>query len=359
MDRVNERPNQPWCFGGILAKDRDHLLTHLKRVFPDLRGARIFVTGGTGFFGKWLLESLVAMNDVACLGIQATVLSRNPSSFLRSMPHCANRSDLRFAQGDVLDFELPKEPFTHVIHAATAASAALSAENPLLMIDTVVQGTRRVLDFAAACGVKRLLFTSSGAVYGAQPPEISHVNEECLLAPRVLEPGLCYHEAKRLAEMLCAIYAKKHGIEMKIARCFAFVGPHLPLDTHFAVGNFLRDGLAGGPICVGGDGTPLRSYLYAADLVVWLWTILANGVSLRPYNVGSARAVSIADLAYAVAQTFAPNVPEVRIAKSPDPTRPVVQYVPNVDRAQKELGLSVEIELEKALQRTVAWLRCC
>lgn len=146
----------------------------------------------------------------------------------------------------------------------------------------------------------------------------------------------------------------KHGLETKIARCFAFVGPYLSLDIHYAVGNFIRDGLAGGPIYVSGDGTPYRSYLYAADLAIWLWTILARGTPGEAYNVGSEDAISIRDLAYEVSAAFS-HSPEVVIAKSPAPGRPPERYVPSIKKAKENLGLASWINLKEALHRTIRW----
>jgi dTDP-glucose 4,6-dehydratase len=271
------------------------------------------------------------------------------------MPHLAGQRALAFHAGDVTSFEFPQGSFSHVIHAATAASAILNTDAPLVMVDTIVTGTRRTLDFARNAGAKKFLLTSSGAVYGKQPADLVHVPEEYTGGPDPLDPASAYGEGKRLAEHLCCLYAQCYGIEAKISRGFAFVGPYLPLDVHFAIGNFIRDAIAGDPIAVGGDGTPLRSYLYAADLALWLWRILFRGKSCRAYNTGSDVEISIAELAKTVAGTLSPGG-EVRIAR-PASGGPRQIYVPDARRARDELGLEIHVPLEEALRRTGRWHR--
>ena len=338
------------------ASDLDHVLAHTRENWETLRGSRLFITGGTGFFGAWLLESLARANDRLGLDARAVVLSRDPEKFAAAAPHLAGRADLRFCRGDLRNFAFPEEPCTHLIHAGTTSGAPVP---PREMFDTVVEGTRRVLDFAAARGVCRLLFVSSGAVYGPQPPGLTHVPENHPGGPDPLDPGSAYGEGKRAAEHLCVLAGQAYGIEIAIARCFAFVGPGLPLDAHFAVGNFIRDALVGGPVRVGGDGTPLRSYLYAADLAVWLWTILLRGAAGRAYNVGSSDAMSIAQVAETVRTALDVQAP-VHIAKAPPaPGQPVSRYVPDVGRAQRELGLRPLVDLAEGVRRTARWAGGC
>jgi len=340
----------------ILHEDLDHILEHTKTLWEDLRGKKVFITGGTGFFGKWLLESFVWTNDQLKLDAQMLVLSRDPSSFKERFPHLANASCIEFHRGDVRNLVFPHGQFDFIIHAATDASAQLNPENPLLMVDTIVEGTQRTLEFARNCSAKRLLLISSGAIYGKQPPELSHMPEDYLGAPDTTQPSSAYGEAKRIAELLCGIYQKQYDLEVMIARCFAFVGPYLPLDIHYAIGNFISDGLTGGPIYVSGDGTPYRSYLYAADLAIWLWTILFRGVPGETYNVGSEDAISIKDLAYEVSAAFSHSL-KIVIAKSPVPGRPPERYVPSVKKARENLGLDPWIKLDEALHRTIKWNR--
>jgi dTDP-glucose 4,6-dehydratase len=140
---------------------------------------------------------------------------------------------------------------------------------------------------------------------------------------------------------------------VKIARCVSFVGPHLPLNAHFAIGNFIRDALAGGPIRINGDGTPCRSYLYMADLAIWLWTILFRAPACRPYNVGSGESVTILETARAVAASATPAL-TVTVALTPMlGNSPLQRYVPNVFRSRVELKLNVEIGLRDAISRTL------
>jgi dTDP-glucose 4,6-dehydratase len=349
-----------------LADDLAHVLAHTDAsVWAALRNQNIFVTGGTGFFGRWLLESFAYANATLALNAQLVVLSRNPERFLETAPNLGDDAGIAFVQGDVQDFsarsvrdalgDSAPERFGFVIHAATEASAKLNAENPLLMIDTIVQGTRATLEFAVATGARRFLLTSSGAVYGPQPPESTHVPEDYLGAPDQTNVGSAYGEGKRLAELLCVCFAKQHGIEPILARCFAFVGPLLPLDTHFAIGNFIRDALSGGAIRIGGDGTPFRSYLYAADLAIWLWTLLVRGEASRAYNVGSEDGRSIADMAHAVAAEQTGTA--VEIARAADPSRPPQRYVPSTQRAREELKVEEWISLAESIKRTMSYHR--
>jgi nucleoside-diphosphate-sugar epimerase len=340
----------------LFTEDLEHVLARARDGWEELRGGRIFITGGTGFFGMWLVESFLWANRRLALGAQAVILSRDPKTFCQNHSHLTDAAELFFHQGDVRNFAFPPGTFSHVVHAATESSAKLNQQSPAIMLDTIVAGTERTLDFAVACGAKKFLLTSSGAVYGRQPPEMTHVSEDYQGAPDPLAPTSAYGEGKRMAELLCAIYNRQHGLDVRIARCFAFVGPYLPLDKHFAVGNFIRDALAGGPIRVNGDGTPFRSYLYASDLAAWLWTILFRGRPCRPYNVGSDQALTILDTAQAAAR-LSSNVLEVQTAKQADSGVPAERYVPCIDRAKEELGLEVSVPFPAALRNAFSWQR--
>ena len=337
-----------------LADDLDHVLAHTVGLWDEMRGERLFITGGTGFFGCWLLESFAWANDNLGLNATAVVLTRNLESFRKKAPHLASHHAIQFHIGDVRSFQFPVEPYSHIIHAAAESSLRLNEENPLLMFDTIVEGTRRTLEFARHCGAKKFLLTSSGAVYGKPPSEITHISEDFRGDLDTMNPRSAYGEGKRVAELLCTFYAKQLGIQIKIARCFAFVGPYLSLDAHFAISNFIRDGLSGDPIRIKGDGSPCRSYLYASDMAIWLWTLLFRGKPCCPYNVGSDIEVTIFDVASLVADQFEPR-PRIEITANRIVSHSAERYIPSTQRARHDLGLHSIVRLPEAVKRTLDW----
>ena len=346
--------------GEVLERDLAHVLEHTKAVWNELKDQDIFITGGTGFFGSWLLESFIRANETHHLNARVTVLTRDPGAFKKRLPHLGNHPSIHFHQGDVTDFSFPKTRFSHIIHTATPATDS-SKTASLTMIDTIVGGTRRVLDFARENSGTKMLLTSSGAVYGKQPENVSLLSEDFSGAPHPDDTRSSYGHGKRLAEHLSALYHRDSNVDVKIARCFAHSGPYLPLDAHYALGNFIRDGLAEKPIQVVGSGTAVRSYLDAADLMIWLWTILTKGKPSYPYNVGSEVGISIADVARKVSKHFQGNSQakvqtEVQILGQAKPGVSDI-YLPSTQRARDELGLQQRIGLDQSIADTIAWNR--
>ena len=340
------------------AEDLDHILSQTRPLWEEVRSERIFITGGTGFFGCWLLESFAQINRELGLNARATVLTRNAKAFAMKCPHLAADPALSLLEGDVRSFTFPDGDYSYVIHAATETTGKQAADQPLEMLTTIVDGTDRVLAFARTHATRKLLLTSSGAIYGRQPAGMTHIPEDYPGGPNPLDPASVYAEGKRVSEQMCALQSVKDSIEIKIARCFAFVGPHLPLDAHFAIGNFIGDVLAGRQIRIKGDGTPRRSYLYASDLAIWLWTMLFQAPSLVAINVGSGHDLSIRELAQTVSESLNSGA-GVHVENEAVPGADVARYVPSVDRAENILGLEETVGLQEAIRRTAAWYVEC
>ncbi|HEV7440741.1 MAG TPA: NAD(P)-dependent oxidoreductase [Methylobacterium sp.] len=334
----------------------DDLADAVGRAAPALRaldGASLFVTGGTGFFGRWFLALLARARLDFGLDLAVTVLTRDPDGFRRAAPALAGLDILTLIGGDVASFAFPQGRFTHVVHAATDTSAA-AALDPMRLVSGILDGTRRVVEGAAAAGARRFLYLSSGAIYGAQAPDVARIPEDEPRACDPLDPRSAYGQAKRLAEQICTLAHARGDLDPVIARGFAFVGPGLPLGGHFAIGNFIRDAVAGRPIVVSGDGMPLRSYLYAADLAAWLAVLLVSGTPGAAYNLGSDRAIGIADLARRVA-ALVPSAAGVVIRGAPGPDSARNRYVPSIDKARRDLGLEAWTSLDDAIRKTASW----
>ena len=312
--------------------------------------SKIFLTGGTGFFGKALLRHHLSSAD--SLAPQISVLSRNPEQFLAAYPEFSGHPSITFLKGDIQQRDtLPwSHSFTHVLHAA-ADSTIGPRLTPMQRYDQIVDGTRNILDLAVATGARRFLLTSSGAIYGPQLADLVAIPEAWPGSPPLSEASTAYGQAKRSAEHLCALVGEQHGLETVVARCFAFVGPDLPLDVHFAIGNFIRDALTADAITVSGDGTPLRTDLDQSDLAHWLLTLLEHGRPGQAYNVGSDEVISIAALAHLVRDLLAPDKP-VHILGKANIAAARNRYVPDISKVQRDLGLTVSVPLAEAVRRS-------
>lgn len=325
-----------------------------------LRGARIFITGGTGFFGTWILATLLHADRMLDLQLRVLVLSRNPAAFALRHPELANSPSVRFIQGDVTSGPILVEPCDYVMHlATTAASETFHGEDQLKKLETLYFGTKNVLDFAVASGAKKVLFTSSGVAYGPIDQFPEGVPESYLGGPDLSRADSALGEGKRVAEYLCAYYGEKYGLNYAVARCFSFVGPLLPLDLHYAIGNFISNAIHRQDIQIRGDGTPLRSYMYIADAAAWLLVLLLSEKAQGTYNVGSSVSISLTDLANLMRETLNPacQVHIHKASRSGDGNFARSIYVPCTNRIKEDTGVELWTNLRIAVKKTAAHLK--
>jgi len=323
-----------------------------------LDGETIFMTGATGFFGTSILYSILRVKLETDIDINFTILTRNISSFKKKHPALYQSDFINCIQGDVVNFNFPSTNFSKIIHlATTSASETFSGEDQLNKYKMLTHGTERVMQFAQKCGAKKVLFTSSGIVYGGGLD--NKVTELSNSSPKTTDVTSALGHGKRSAEFLVAYYADKYNIDYVIARCFSFSGPGLPLDIHYAIGNFVNDALTKDRITVVGDGSQVRSYLDIKDTVVWLITLLANDNQNKVYNVGSDQDISIKDLAYLVRDTIDKRKPVEIIGNKDNSILNLARnwYVPNIDRIKKEFNLSVWTSLEQSITSMIKELQ--
>ncbi len=309
---------------------------------------KILLTGGTGFFGKalirfWLNQESKNRPD------SVTVFSRRADTFKATHPEFKSSSWLNTHAGDILNLNtLPQDDdFTHVIHAATD-STHVKDQTAIVRHRQIVDGTKNLLEYTAKKKINRFLYISSGAVYGHAPKGMAQISEEFDGSPDPLDERNVYGASKRSAEHLCALYGNQYEFEWLIARCFAFVGPDLPLDVHFAIGNFLRDAIHKIPIVIKGDGTPIRSYMDQRDLAHWLSELLLKGRPGHAYNVGSDQGISIIDLATLINNIISPTNQIIVLSNKNTHEKHAV-YVPSIEKIKNHLAVKLNFTLPESI----------
>ena len=335
-----------------LRTDLDEIVSRSEREIELILSRGVVVTGGGGFVGRWLISSLAWV--AAAKGIPARLVSIN-----RSTPpwqHALIDEGLL----DVVNHDITSEvpdlgEFGYVFHCATPASADLNDSQPAEMERIIAEGTSSVIRRFA--GTKsRVVNVSSGAVYGMQPPDVKCLDEEWLKDRRFRLPNSAYHRGKSSAENRFNSASESGSFSVVHARLFAFLAPFLPLDGHFAAGNFMRDALLSRPIAINGDSRTIRTYMYGTDLAVWLIAAAVHGVSGSAYNVGSPHETTIAELASLIDQRAGSGGGVIQ-AESHDRSGPPHRYVPCTRRTERELGVNLQVSLADAIDRTLRWHR--
>ena len=323
-------------------------LNRLVEAINQLDGSRVLITGGTGFVGKWLIETAKIACDNGATKFEIIVPTRDILASHVKETKKIGFKNLSLVQGDLLTDVLNIGKVDAIIHAATPASATLNESNPIEMTRINTQSMHAALKFAE--NRVPFLFTSSGAVYGNQPQSVAHISE--MQDRPFSELTSAYAKGKQLAESTCMQAAKEGSCTPVIARLFAFSGHYLPRNTHFAIGNFVQNVIDRKPIHINSNGQARRSYLYGADMAVWLWSALTKRSSPHPLHIGSEHSVSILELAQAVARVSTTElnfIPEIKVANPSANSEKFHQYIPNNSATKSYLNVQEWTSLETGI----------
>jgi nucleoside-diphosphate-sugar epimerase len=354
----------------LLDEDLDAVCADLTTEFGALSGGRLLVTGGGGFLGYYLVQSVLHWNDRHAAGAKIDVTVYD--NYVRGVPDwleaLRGRPDLQLHRQDMIE-PLPKGigHFDYIVHAAGIASPIYYRAQPLKCIDANINGLRNLLDYAVAerdAGrpLRGFLFYSSSEIYGdpaaaAIPtPETYRGNVSCT------GPRACYDESKRFGETLCVVYAKQEGIPVRMARPFNNYGPGLKITDGRVIPDFAKDIFAGRDIVMLSDGRPKRTFCYATDAITGYFKVLVRGGDGEPYNIGIDRpeisVAELADLAVKAAGDICGYRGKVVLGSSNEadylidnPNR----RCPDIDKARSELGFDPKVSIEDGMYRSLIW----
>jgi dTDP-glucose 4,6-dehydratase len=321
----------------------------------DLRSEVVLVSGGTGFVGTWIAELISYLNDNHSFKTKLILLAKNVNDFDSKASHLSRRQDVTLIENDVRNLMDIPETVTYIVHAAANPDNRQHSSDPIRTMEVISKGTEAVLSAASRLGnIKKILNISSGQVYGPQPYALEQIPETYLGGPLCDSIVSVYPEAKRYGETLCLAYRNQFKLPIVTARPFAFIGPYQLLDKPWAINNFMRDSLLGGTIHIHGNDNTVRSYMYASDMAFWFLRILAAGKIGAAYNVGSSKGITLLDLAKKIAAKY-PNKIDIIHDMPPNRIADKSRFVPDTSSAEQSLNLSVSVEMDEAIKRTINW----
>lgn len=321
-----------------------------------LRNAHIFITGGTGFLGAWLLELIRGLNDEFDFKVRVTIAGRSMEQFALQYPHLMKRKEFDFLAVDVRNLiEMPHDT-THIIHTAATTNKNFFSTFPTAAFENNIDSTLHVFRMALQLGsIQNIVLMSSSQIYGKQPADVQTIKEESLGSTySSFDINTIYAESKRACESAASAYITEMKLPISVARPFSFVGPYQSLDLPWAVTDFMNEALKGSPIKIMGDGSTIRSIMYASDFANWILHITAYAKPRAVYNVGSPEPVDLLSLAKMIRSNFK-NEPQILTSLGNKAMSAGGSVVPNVDKAKNELQLKITVNLEQAIKRTMEW----
>ncbi|MBF0206341.1 MAG: NAD-dependent epimerase/dehydratase family protein [Oligoflexia bacterium] len=319
----------------------------------ELKNKIILVTGGTGFLGLWIAETIRLLNEKFSFNTSIHLLSRDPYKNIEKAPHLFNDKSINFIEKDVRDiFELPVD-IDFVIHAASDPDTRAHSSNPLNVIETAIKGTDNVLSACMRSNrIKKILLVSSGLVSGVRDVDSPAIKENSYTGIDPTSISNVYAESKRMAESIAFSYKSLYKLPIVISRPFTFVGPYQSMEKPWVINNFIRDASSGGPIRILGNKNTRRSYIYGTDAASWTIKILINGAAGQIYNVAGKDSFSVQEIAEKVQSAMNKNV-----AISYDSTNDSLNSNMFVADLEQSLGLRLHqtISIDESIQHTIKW----
>jgi nucleoside-diphosphate-sugar epimerase len=323
-------------------------------VLLPLKDQKILVAGGTGFVGKWICEMICVLNEQHDFNVHLYILGRDKELFSNEVPHLLKKNFITLIEQEVRNLhELPLD-VTYVIHAASSPDSRVHVSQPLRTLETIFRGTSLILDYCfRLTGLKKVVYLSSNKVYG----KITGIEPICETMNGSLDPNKfpnIYAESKRVAESICATYRNQHRMPIVICRPFSIVGPYQHLDKPWAVNNFIRDAILGGPIKILGNGNVTRSYLYGSDAAYWILSAMVLGEVGEVYNIGSSEVVTLNELAVKVKSILSANL-KINNKSSKNEYLDTVATIPDLKKIKTQLKVKENFSLDESLERTIIW----
>jgi len=357
-------------FRELIENDLTYVCAALREELRAMEGSNLLVTGGGGFLGYYLVQALLFWNERQAEGrpIHLTVVEnyrRGTPDWLLSLREDAN---LDLMQHDISK-PLPHgtRDFQYVIHAAGIASPTYYRQYPIETMDTNVNGLRHLLEYArsrlaSARPVRGLLFLSSSEIYGDPLPGKIPTPEDYRGNVSCTGPRACYDESKRYGETLCVNFARQYGIPVATARPFNNYGPGLKITDRRVIPDYARDVLSGRDIVMLSDGSPKRTFCYAADAVIGYYKVLVKGRPGEPYTVGvESPEISMLELAEHMTRLARELFGyDGKVVRRASPENDYLVDNPNrrcpiITKARDELGYNPTIDLDEGLRRSLVW----